>query len=57
MTGKAMSYSKPCQAFKTENYSKVVNNRKFLTIFTKSSVLGVWHGSENVSEMGDLQEV
>ena len=35
-------YLEPCQTFKMEVFVKTVNGRKPLTIFAKSSTLGVW---------------
>ena len=37
--------SEPNQAFKMELFVKIVNDKKLLTIFAKSSILNVWLGS------------
>ena len=42
--------SEPCQAFAMELFAKIVDGLKLLTIFTNTSILSVWHGSEYVSE-------
>ena len=41
-------YSEPCQTSKMELFAKIVK-RHLATIFAKSSVLDVWHGSEYAS--------
>ena len=38
-----------CQTYKIELFAKIVKNKK-LTIFAKTSILGVWQGSEYASE-------
>ena len=37
--------SEPNQALKMELFVKIVNDKKLLTIFAKSSILNVWLGS------------
>ena len=44
------TYSEPCQISKMEVFAKIVNGFSFLTIFTKNSILDVWHNSEFPSE-------
>ena len=43
---KEVLYSEPCQTSKMELFLKIINGRKPLTIFAKSSILDVWLGSE-----------
>ena len=45
----AKTYAEASQTSKMELFEKIVNNLKPLTIFTKSSVLNVWLGSEDAS--------
>ena len=40
------AYPEPCQTSKKKRFAKVVNGKKPLTIFTKPSILNVWHVSE-----------
>ena len=42
-------YSEPCQTSKKELFAKTVNSWMPLNIFTKSSILDVWQGSEYAS--------
>ena len=37
VTASAGAYSEPCQTFKMEVFTKIVNDGKSLTIFTKAS--------------------
>ena len=39
----------PSQASKMEQFVKIVNGIKLLTVFTKSSILDVWMGSKYTS--------
>ena len=43
-------YSGPCQTSKMEYFTKLVIGFQPLTIFAKSSILGVEQGSQSVSE-------
>ena len=40
-------YWEPCQTFKLENFVKIVDDWKALTIFGKSSILHPWQGALN----------
>ena len=44
------AYSESCQTRKMELFAKLVNGWKLLTIFAKSSNLGVWQDSEDAFE-------
>ena len=41
--------SEPCQTYKLECFVEIVNLFHLLTIFTKSSIVDVWHGCECIS--------
>ena len=43
------AYSEPCQISKTVCFVKIVNDFKWVTIFTKRPILDVWQGSEYAS--------
>ena len=43
------AYSEPCQTFKMELFTKVINEWKLLTILEKKIMLDVWQGSEYLS--------
>ena len=44
-------HAEPTKILKMEFFAKIVNHWKLLIIFTKSSVLDVWVGSEYISEL------
>ena len=49
------AYSEPSRTSKMELFAKIVNSRTPLIIFTKSSILDVWLGSEYASFKTTLQ--
>ena len=51
----AEAYSEPCQTSKTELFAEIVNAERPLVVFAESSILDIWHGSENVSEWYDVE--
>ena len=48
---KVKSNLEPCQNSKMEFFVKIVNDWLALTIFAKSSIINVWHGSKYISPL------
>ena len=52
----AEGYSEPNRTSKMELFTEIVNGLNLLTVFTKSSDLDVWQGSEFTSDLKHLHK-
>ena len=51
------AYSESCHISMREQFVKIANSGKPLTIFAKYSILDVWQGSENASVISEFEEL